>query len=149
MVRPLNAIEIRICTVCSTDFIKGRNRSGDFCSLQCNADHRQTVFIRNWLDGNEQGQRGEGVSERIRKWLHEKHNSSCQHCGWSKINLTTGKIPLTINHIDGNWQNNRPENLELICPNCHSLTSNYGVLNKGNGRPNRLKAVREKMIKYQ
>ena len=57
-----------------------------------------------------------------------------EKCGWSKVNTSTGKIPLTVNHIDGNHRNNRPENLELICPSCHSLTPNYGALNKGNGR---------------
>lgn len=142
-------IQISTCLSCSVQFVKGRNRSGNFCSLQCNADHRQVMFIQNWLNGKENGSSGEGVSERIRKWLHERHNSSCQKCKWSEVNPTTGKIPLTINHIDGNWQNNRPENLELICPNCHSLTPNFGALNRGNGRPQRLKAVREKMLRIQ
>ena len=30
--------------------------------------------------------------------------------------------------------NNAPENLEILCPNCHSLTGNYKHLNIGNGR---------------
>jgi hypothetical protein len=30
--------------------------------------------------------------------------------------------------------NNKEENLILLCPNCHSLTSTFGSLNIGNGR---------------
>lgn len=33
--------------------------------------------------------------------------------------------------------NNKEENLLLLCPNCHSLTSTYKGANKGNGRPGR------------
>lgn len=34
-------------------------------------------------------------------------------------------IPLELHHIDGNSNNNTYENLELLCPNCHTFTSTY------------------------
>ncbi len=34
-------------------------------------------------------------------------------------------IMLHINHKNGNWLDDRPENIEFTCPNCHSQTSNY------------------------
>jgi predicted HNH restriction endonuclease len=46
---------------------------------------------------------------------------------------------LEIEHIDGNFENNAEENLELLCPNCHSLTSTYKGANKGSGRKERKK----------
>ena len=49
----------------------------------------------------------------------------------------TGKIPLQVHHTDGNYLNHDEKNLELLCPNCHSLTSTNGTLNKGNGRRKR------------
>lgn len=58
---------------------------------------------------------------------------------YAEINPSTGKIPLTVNHVNGNPENTIEENLELICLNCHSLTPNYGSLNKGKGRKYRYK----------
>jgi predicted HNH restriction endonuclease len=55
------------------------------------------------------------------------------------VNPYTGKIPLEIEHIDGNYMNNDENNLDLICPNCHSLTGTYKSLNLGHGRKSRKK----------
>lgn len=108
------------------------------CSHTCFQELRYQKFIEEWLSGKVDGLRGaDKVSSFIRRWLFEKYNNKCSKCGWSETNETTGKIPLEIEHIDGNWKNNEPHNLLLLCPNCHSLTSTYGVLNKGNGRRTR------------
>ncbi|MFC7218462.1 HNH endonuclease signature motif containing protein [Streptomyces polyrhachis] len=34
-------------------------------------------------------------------------------------------LPLEVDHIDGDWRNNRPGNLRFLCPNCHSTTDGY------------------------
>lgn len=39
-------------------------------------------------------------------------------------------IPLELDHIDGNNKNNSLDNLRLLCPNCHALTSTYRGKNK-------------------
>ena len=71
---------------------------------------------------------------RMFSGLIEKYNNKCSICGWCEENTYTKSIPLEVEHIDGNPYNNSPENVTLICPNCHSLTKTYKGANKGNGR---------------
>lgn len=128
------------CLNCSNDLLTSKAKK--FCSNSCQATYQYRKYIDEWLEGLHSGNKYEGeVSNHIRRWLHEKHKSRCSKCNWSEINPVTNKVPLTINHIDGNWNNSSHKNLELICPNCHSLTPNYGALNKGYGRIKRKKPL--------
>jgi len=106
-----------------------------YCSNQCQSDYQYKVFISQWLDGKVSGGRVSGVvSAHVKRYLREINNNKCQHCGWSQINQFTQIVPLEADHIDGNHNNNRIDNLRLLCPNCHALTPTYRALNKGNGR---------------
>lgn len=67
----------------------------------------------------------------------EKSSYKCSQCGWSEKNPISNKIPLEIDHIDGNYKNNSEDNLRVLCPNCHSLTKTFKALNYGNGRSGR------------
>lgn len=77
------------------------------------------------------------ISRHIRKYLFDLHDSKCQQCGWGEINPYTNNIPLEVEHCDGDSQNNKIENLKLLCPNCHSLTETYK--NIGSRKSTRLK----------
>ena len=49
--------------------------------------------------------------------------AKCECCGnkeWMGY-----PIMLELHHIDGNRQNNQLSNLQLLCPNCHSITDNF------------------------
>lgn len=62
-----------------------------------------------------------------RLWKAELKEQKCEVCG---ITEWMGKpISLELHHINGNHYDNRLENLQIVCPNCHSQTE--GHRNKG------------------
>jgi 5-methylcytosine-specific restriction endonuclease McrA len=82
--------------------------------------------------------------DRVSKqYLIHLYGSDCMKCGWNEKNVITEKVPIELEHIDGNSENNLLENLKLLCPNCHSLTPTYKSLNNGNGRYKRRKRYQE------
>ena len=63
----------------------------------------------------------EGVKERC-----------CEECGLAE--WRGRPLSLELHHVNGDGDDNRLENLRLLCPNCHSQTPNFSALNKGRPR---------------
>ncbi len=123
------------CLHCSKD---NKIRKNKFCCSQCSTDYRYNEYIKRWLNGEESGNIDGAaeivISTRVRRWFFEKYDSKCQKCGWGEVNPQSKKVPLTVHHKDGNCLISHVDNLELLCPNCHSLTGTYGGMNKGNSK---------------
>ncbi len=56
-------------------------------------------------------------------------SAHCEMCGWSEESAD-GRIPLELDHINGIHNDNRLENLRILCPNCHSLQSTHRGSNR-------------------
>ena len=115
------------CLNCGKEIVRGNK----YCNHKCQQEYTYKQYIQNWKNGLETGSIGVGdVSNYVRRYLFKKYHNSCQLCGWSQINKFTRLIPLQIHHIDGDCMNNSEENLQLLCPNCHALTENFGSRNQ-------------------
>lgn len=117
-----------------------------FCSIFCQKESEYILYISQWKKGSISGSIGintRSISRHIKRYLFEKFESRCSLCGWNQKHPLTGTIPLDMDHLDGDSENNAENNLRLLCPNCHSLTSNFKNHNKGKGRKWRV----EKYIK--
>lgn len=59
----------------------------------------------------------------IKEKLFQEREYKCECCGISTWN--NQKLILQVHHIDGNHNNNTRNNLQILCPNCHSQTENW------------------------
>ncbi len=72
-------------------------------------------------------------SYKLKKRLYKTglKKEKCEECGWAK-NSEDGRIPLELDHINGVSNDNRIENLRILCPNCHSLKPTHRGRNRKN-----------------
>jgi len=107
-----------------------------YCSRSCKPEYEYYIWLNKWKLGIIDGlQKFEPRPQwQLRRYLWDKYNGKCSRCGWCESNPFNKIVHLEIEHIDGDCYNNREENLDLICPNCHTLTSTYKSLNRGNGK---------------
>jgi 5-methylcytosine-specific restriction endonuclease McrA len=117
------------CVNCNKDIaFRGYTRcTHKYCNNLCQREYEYKVET---LPRFKQGIIKERSTQR--KILKKEIGSFCFIC---KLDSWNGSpITLEVDHIDGNASNNLPENLRLLCPNCHSQTATWKGANKGKGR---------------
>lgn len=101
-----------------------------FCCDDCRRNFNHERLVKEWKEGKINGCDVNGSPrDFLRKYFLEKNDCKCEKCGYDKINPYTGYSILQIHHKDGDCYNNDESNLELLCPNCHALTENFGNRN--------------------
>ncbi|WP_406462683.1 HNH endonuclease [Streptomyces sp. NBC_00111] len=68
--------------------------------------------------------------ERLRRALLQTGVAeSCSMCG-NGTEWNGKPLRLEVDHANGEWWDNRPANLRLLCPNCHAVTDTYRGRNR-------------------
>jgi hypothetical protein len=117
------------CYTCGKEFeYNPHHKKGKFCSNPCQGLYKTKKHREKFWAGTY------GRIERVtaRKYLAESRGYKCEVCGISE--WQNKKITLQVDHTNGDPSNDHPDNLRLICPNCHSQTEFLGAANKGRGR---------------
>ena len=61
----------------------------------------------------------------LKEGIFKRQCSNCNRTEW-----LGNEIPIKLDHINGNPDDNSLANLRLLCPNCHALTPTYRGKNK-------------------
>ena len=59
----------------------------------------------------------------LKPHIIKERGNKCESCNlteWLEV-----ETKLELHHIDGDRTHNEPENLKLLCPNCHSVTDSW------------------------
>src|SRR3990167_6812956 len=109
-----------ICAGCGEIHYTKNWKKVKFCSNSCHKDFlwktESIPRIENGLSVNK---------NTLRKYLIEKHGPNCLLCG--QIPFHNNKsLTMQIDHVDGDNENNLPNNIRLLCPNCHTQTETWG-----------------------
>lgn len=114
------------------------NPHSKYCSLECSNQFTYKQNVELWRGNKISGsQIGGSPRTFVRRYMFEKFNYCCEKCGFNEINQYTGNPILQLHHKDGDCKNNTEENLEVLCPNCHAMTENFGSRNKNSTRIDR------------
>lgn len=122
------------CANCQTPIV--RRNATKFCSLQCQANLRWKTNVLLF----EKTGKLENPLQR-KRYMIEKFGHQCSIC---KLTEWQDKpIPLVMDHINGNPEDNSITNFRFVCGNCDMQLPTYKSKNKGNGRAYRRQRYKE------
>ena len=122
--------KVHKCRYCKKGFVKATSLGGHvrYCMKNPNRIDRLSA----WDQKQSEAIKNKPFEELPVRWRRLKilkdQDGCCNKCGIKKWNGEL--ITFELEHKDGNNQNNSRENLELLCPNCHSQTKTWRGRNK-------------------
>jgi 5-methylcytosine-specific restriction endonuclease McrA len=121
------------CDYCKTSFYRQhyKIKNTNFCTPKCHVLFQRTeTDAKNIILLKEGKLSLRGIIKRTMLAMGVEHK--CQICGITK--WQNKPMSMVLDHIDGKANNNKLDNLRLICHNCDSQSEYYKGRNKGNGR---------------
>jgi HNH endonuclease len=125
--------DYKLCLNCNNPINFNKRNINKFCCQSCATKYR----FKDYFYISKDELKSDLYGSTLRRKLFEIKPYKCEKCNNSE--WLNELIVLEVHHIDGNSKNNKLNNLQLLCPNCHSTTNNYKNKNKGNGRKDRNK----------
>lgn len=119
---------IRLCVYCNKTISNKRGlKTRVYCGRACQKiygwDQKKKIIKKTG---------GLNFNNRVIKRYLIEVSRRCSLC---LIRVWKGeKVPLILDHIDGNPYNNELKNLRLVCPNCDAQLPTFAGRNRGNGR---------------
>lgn len=91
------------CQHCHVNFQDSLSTKRKYCSKQCTNKSSKKTFVAKF--------------STVRKMMLSRGMiKQCNRCGFNQYPLILG-----VHHKDRNRNNNELSNLEVLCPNCHSI----------------------------
>ena len=91
------------CAFCGNEFLASKSQNRKFCSRACTSKQSKETWKPKF--------------STVRKSMRRRGMINfCERCGYD----AEPKI-LGVHHKDRNRKNNDMDNLEVLCPNCHSV----------------------------
>ena len=117
------------CLYCNTETLNIK-----YCSQTCmNQSYIDETVEQIQKTGVLPTHKSGGITVGARKYLISQRGRKCEKCEndrWMGV-----LIPIEFHHKNGNPDDNRETNIQILCSNCHAITINHRGRNKnGNGR---------------
>ncbi len=126
---------------------QGCNKKLDSNRKFCTAECKQSfIWINDRIPKILLGQIS--TTSTLKKFVVERDTHICSHCNIKDI-WNNKLIVLQLDHIDGDSDNNLPNNLRLLCPNCHSQTTTWGMKGRSKNDPTKITRRNTNLRKYQ
>lgn len=119
------------CLYCKNKTQFYTNSPRKYCSKNCQIEHKRKKSD-NLIETKGNFGNGYYHNVKIRKYFIRKYGNNCMLCGQSGDYWNGKPITLIVDHIDGKSNNNKLDNLRIICPNCDCQLPTYKAKNKGN-----------------
>lgn len=114
---------LMMCEWCNQEH-NGSFGSGRFCNASCSA-RKCAARLKETKSCTDTSLMGKDSTRK--KYLIKTREHECEICHRKQWNKKP--IPLELDHIDGNSDNNKEENLRLVCLNCHAQTDSHAGKN--------------------